>query len=240
MKESRYFYEPDVKPNGELSAEESAHAARVLRLKEGDTIFLIDGKGTFHEAEMSLVNARHCIYKVKKSMPQEKKWTAGIHLAIAPTKAMERMEWLVEKATEIGFDTLTLLACKFSERKTLRTDRLERIIVSAVKQSRKPWLPAVNGMTAFEEFVKRPATGRKFIAHCYAQAERRDFFKRLEDTGKEEDITVMIGPEGDFSIEEVRMAELNGFEPVTLGESRLRTETAGLYAVMMAQLARRK
>lgn len=239
MKESRYFYEPDVKPSGELSAEESAHAVRVLRLKEGDTIFLIDGKGTFHEAAVSLVNARHCMYEVVKSIPQEKRWKANIHLAIAPTKTMERMEWLVEKATEIGFDSLTLLDCKFSERKTLRTDRLERIVISAVKQSRKPWLPVVNGMTAYQEFVKRPTAGRKFIAHCYAETDRNDLYKRLKETNTEEDITVMIGPEGDFSIEEVRLAEHNGYEAVTLGESRLRTETAGLYAVMMSQLAQR-
>lgn len=240
MKESRYFYVPEVAANGELPTEESMHAVRVLRLKCGDEISLIDGKGTFYKAEVTLIEARHCMYEVRESIPQKKEWNANIHLAIAPTKTADRMEWLVEKITEIGFDALTLLDCKFSERKTMRTDRLNRIVVSAVKQSRKPWLPTINVMTPFQKFIESPIKGRKYIAHCYPEIERNDFFQCLQSTDKDDDITILIGPEGDFSIDEVRLAMLNGYESVTLGKSRLRTETAGLCAVMMSQLVKRK
>ena len=156
---------------------------------------------------------------------------------------MGRMEWMAEKATEIGFDEISFLDCKFSERKTLRTDRIEKIIISAVKQSRKGWKPTVNEMSPFHHFIENCSNqGRKYICHCYPEIARADFFTAIsndESSLSGEDITVLVGPEGDFSIDEVHYALAHGFESVTLGNSRLRTETAGLSAVMMSQLARR-
>ena len=149
------------------------------------------------------------------------------------------MEWLAEKATEIGFDELSFLHCAFSERKVLRADRIEKIVVSAAKQSRKPWMPQVNALESFKDFITRPREGRKFIAHCYEEIEKKDFFNEIMDGKKNEKITVLVGPEGDFSIDEVQLAMAQGYESISLGESRLRTETAGLMAVTMAQISLR-
>ena len=147
---------------------------------------------------------------------------------------------MAEKATEIGFDELDFLDCKFSERKTLRNDRVERIVVSAMKQSHKGHKPMVGEMEPFGDYVTRPREGRKFIAHCYAEIERKDLFATLQTIASEEPVTVLVGPEGDFSIDEVRLAMTHGYEPISLGKSRLRTETAGLSAVMMANLTKRQ
>lgn len=246
MKEERFFYVPNASESIELPDEEAKHAIRVLRLHEGDGIFLQDGIGTFYHAIVSMTNNKHCYYSIDQTLPQKRMWRGRIYLAIAPTKMMERMEWLVEKATEIGFDEITFLDCKFSERNVIRTDRIEKIVVSAFKQSRKAWLPLVNGMTKFNDFVNEPFKGRKFICHCYNEIPRSDFFTEISsgvgkntDEKAADDILALVGPEGDFSIDEVRYAIKRGFTSVTLGTSRLRTETAGLYAIMMSQLARR-
>lgn len=242
MKEVRYFYVPDAANQTELPPEEATHALRVLRLKAGDEIFLMDGEGVFYRAEVSMASSKHCLYDVLETMPQERAWNGRIHLAIAPTKMMDRIEWMAEKCTEIGFDEISFLNCKFSERKVLRADRIEKIVVSAVKQSHKAWKPVVNDLTSFKEFITAPRKGRKFICHCYEEVEKKDFFTELSQPyeGADGDITVLVGPEGDFSIDEVRLALENGYESVSLGTSRLRTETAGLVAVTMANLARRK
>lgn len=240
MKETRYFYVPDAAHQSELPSDEATHATRVLRLKSGDEMFLMDGAGTFYRAEVTLVSNKKCLYEIRETMPQEKTWNGKIHLAIAPTKMTDRIEWLVEKATEIGFDDITFLNCRFSERKVLRIDRIEKIVVSAMKQSRKPWIPQVHEMMAFTDFVKANHTGKKYIAHCYEEIVRNDLFDELLSMNTPNDITVMIGPEGDFSIDEVEFAMSHGFESISLGNSRLRTETAGLSAVMMAQLTLRK
>ncbi len=242
MKEVRYFYVPDAAHQTELPPEEATHALRVLRLKAGDEIFLMDGEGVFYRAEVSMASSKHCLYDVLDTMPQQRAWNGRIHLAIAPTKMMDRIEWMAEKCTEIGFDEISFLNCKFSERKVLRADRIEKIVVSAVKQSHKAWKPVVNDLTTFKEFITSPRQGRKFICHCYEEVEKNDFFTELSQPyeGADGDITVLVGPEGDFSIDEVRLALENGYESVSLGTSRLRTETAGLVAVTMANLARRK
>ena len=242
MKEVRYFYVPDAANQTELPPEEATHALRVLRLKAGDEIFLMDGEGVFYRAQVSMASSKHCLYDVLDTMPQERAWNGRIHLAIAPTKMMDRIEWMAEKCTEIGFDEISFLNCKFSERKVLRADRIEKIVVSAVKQSHKAWKPLVNDLTTFKEFVTAPRQGRKFICHCYEEVEKKDFFSELSQPyeGADGDVTVLVGPEGDFSIDEVRLALENGYESVSLGTSRLRTETAGLVAVTMANLARRK
>ena len=240
MKEARYFYVPDACDHQELPEEEAQHAIKVLRLSEGDEIFLMDGCGTFYRATVSLVSKRHCMYSIAGTLPQEKAWRGHIHLAIAPTKMMERMEWLAEKAAEIGFDELSFLNCKFSERHQIRIDRIDKIVVAATKQSRKPWKPQVNDICSFDDFVRQPHDGRKYIAHCYNEIGRKDFFNHIQSLPPDENLTVLIGPEGDFSIDEVRLAMANGCKSITLGNSRLRTETAGLMGVAMAQITKRK
>ena len=170
--------------------------------------------------------------KVVEKTEQEPFWKGHLHLALAPTKNMDRMEWLAEKATEIGFDELTFLNCRFSERKVIKTERVEKIVVSAVKQSLKARKPVVNEMTDFRRFMEREFTGQKFIAHCYEGENPllRDVLR------KDEDAVVLIGPEGDFSPEEVALAAEKGFQAVSLGKSRLRTETAALVAVHLMNL----
>lgn len=239
MKEARYFYVPNATEDNELPTDEAIHAIRVLRLKIGDDIFLIDGKGNFYEAVVTLANSKHCLYKITQTLVQNKTWKGHIHLAIAPTKDISRIEWLVEKATEIGFDEISFLNCQFSERKNLRIDRIERIVISAMKQSRKAWKPIVNNMLSFEDFMQKEVTGQKFICHCYNEIEKTDFFSNINNSGLFEGITVLIGPEGDFSINEVHQALQQQYKSTTLGNSRLRTETAGLAAVLMANLANR-
>lgn len=239
MKEARYFYVPNATEYNELPTDEAIHAIRVLRLKIGDDIFLIDGKGNFYEAVVTLANSKHCLYEITQTLVQNKTWRGHIHLAIAPTKDISRIEWLVEKATEIGFDEISFLNCQFSERKNLRIDRIERIVISAMKQSRKAWKPIVNNMLSFEDFMQKEVTGQKCICHCYNEIEKTDFFSNINNSGLFEDITVLIGPEGDFSINEVHKALQQQYKSTTLGNSRLRTETAGLAAVLMANLANR-
>lgn len=242
MKETRYFYVPNAATETELPLDEAMHALRVLRIKSGDEIFLMDGEGSFYRAEVTLAATKRCLYEIRETMPQDRAWNGHVQLAIAPTKMVDRMEWMAEKATEVGFDELSFLNCSFSERKVMRTVRLDKIIVSAVKQSHKAWKPIVNQMVSFKDFIDAPRKGKKFICHCYEEVERKDYFTEL---GKacgtdDDDVTVLIGPEGDFSIDEVRYAVDHGYESVTLGTSRLRTETAGLMAVAIANLMRRK
>ena len=237
MKETRFFYVPDAAQATALPPEEAIHAVRVLRMQAGDKMSLLDGQGYFHEAEVTMVTSKHCAYAILSSVAADKGWKGHIHLAMAPTKMMDRIEWLAEKATEVGFDELSFLSCKFSERKVINLSRIEKIVVSAMKQSRKPYKPVVNDMAAFAHFVTTPRKGRKFIAHCYAEIPRVDLFTTLQELSANESCTVMIGPEGDFSLDEVRLAMENGFEPVSLGTARLRTETAALMAVTMAQLS---
>ncbi len=240
MKEIRFFYVPDAGSVNELPQEEATHALRVLRLQVGDEINLMDGVGNFYRAEVSLATHKRCLYEILETLPQKPAWRGRIHLAIAPTKMMDRIEWMAEKATEIGFDQLSFLNCKFSERKTIRIDRIDKIVISAVKQSHKAWKPIVDDMVSFRDFVSAPRQGRKFICHCYEEVKKADLFEELQKPFADEgDVTVLVGPEGDFSIDEVKMAIANGFESVSLGTSRLRTETAGLMAVAMANLARR-
>lgn len=243
MKEERYFYVPDATTSSELPQEEAVHATRVLRLTEGDHIFLMDGKGTFYEAEVTMTTGKRCSYRIIESLPQQRIWNAHIHLAMAPTKMMERVEWMAEKATEIGTDEFSFLECQFSERRKMREDRVDKIVVAATKQSHKAWKPIVNPLCSFKDFIMQPREGRKFICHCYDEVERKDLFELIQSYAKEDDtsksVTILVGPEGDFSIDEVRLALEHGYESVSLGKSRLRTETAALSAVMMAHLGMR-
>ena len=240
MKETRFFYVPNAGQENEMPTEEALHALRVLRIKSGDEINLMDGVGNFYRAEVTLAATKRCLYEVKEVLPQQPAWHGHVHLAIAPTKVMDRIEWMAEKATEIGFDELSFLNCKFSERKTMRTVRLDKIVISAVKQSHKAWKPIVNQMVSFKEFIAQPRKGRKFICHCYEEFEKVDLMTELQKPYDEDaDVTVLVGPEGDFSVDEVKLAIANGYESASLGSGRLRTATAGLMSVAMANLTRR-
>ena len=211
---------------------ESQHCARVLRMKENDTLFITDGKGFFYRALLLQANPKSCIVSIEEEIPQPKDWNFDLHIAFAPTKNLDRMEWFVEKATEIGMDTFTPLKCRYSERKNINSARLEKIMVSAMKQSQKSRLPPFDEMMKFEEFIKQPFSGQKFIAHCY------DSIKTplTQACKKNTNTLILIGPEGDFSEEEVAKSIEHGFIPISLGESRLRTETAALVACHSVQV----
>ncbi len=238
MKEIRSFYVPDALTATELPPEEAMHALRVLRMKIGDEMVLMDGKGNYYRAEVTLAHTKHCLYEIKEQMPQQRQWQGHIHLAIAPTKMMERIEWMTEKAVEVGLDELSFINCQFSERRLVKIPRLEKIMISAVKQSHKAWATQLNEIVPFDTFIRQPREGHKYIAHCYEEVPRTYLFDELCQLSESEDATVLIGPEGDFSIDEVRQAVAAGYVSVHLGKSRLRTETAGLSAVMMMQLAK--
>ena len=238
MKEVRSFYVPDALTATELPPEEAMHALRVLRMKIGDEMVLMDGQGNYYRAEVTLAHTKHCLYEIKEQMPQQRQWQGHLHLAIAPTKMMERIEWMTEKAVEIGVDEISFLNCQFSERRLVKIPRLEKIMVSAVKQSHKAWATQLNEIVNFDTFIKQPREGYKYIAHCYEEVPRTYLFDELQKIAVSDDTTVLIGPEGDFSIDEVRQAVAEGYISVHLGKSRLRTETAGLSAVMMMQLAK--
>ena len=242
MKEEHFFYVPDAANRQELPEEEAKHAVRVLRLSAGDPLFITDGAGSFYHAVVRETNNKHCFYEIQQTLPQQRLWKGRVHIAMAPTKMMDRVEWFVEKATEIGVDTFSFLSCRFSERKVIRTDRLEKIVLSAVKQSKKAWVPEVNDMVDFKSFIDSHPTGLRFIAHCYDEIAKEDFFELLchhPQAADEREITILIGPEGDFSVDEVQYAIQQGFVSISLGAARLRTETAALSAVMMAQLCQR-
>lgn len=245
MKETRFFYDPQI--SGELPQDEAKHATRVLRLTAGDELLLMDGNGSFFRAEITVADNHRCLYRILETMPQEPAWEGHIHLAMAPTKLNDRVEWFAEKATEIGMDELSFLDCKFSERRVIKCERIDKILISAVKQSHKAWKPVLNEMTSFERFIKQERKGDKFICHCYDEEDieggepnacAKPFLMDVLRRGVE--TTVLIGPEGDFSVDEVRLAQKNGYRSVSLGTSRLRTETAALVAVHMMQLINQK
>lgn len=226
------FYTPDIQTRAELPEEEAQHCVRVLRLSTGAPVTLTDGKGNFYRAEINAAGNKRCTVNILETIPQEPLWTGHLHIAMAPTKNMDRTEWFAEKATEIGFDELTFLNCRFSERKVIKTERISKILISAIKQSLKARLPKLNEMTDFNKFITQPFEGQKFIAHCYEGD--KPWLKEVIRKG--EDALVLIGPEGDFSEEEVRKALENGFTPISLGKSRLRTETAALVACHLLNL----
>lgn len=238
MKETRFFYVPNAATQTELPAEEAAHAVKVLRLQVGSQLILMDGCGMFYRAEVTMAANHHCMYRILESLPQPRQWQGSIHLAIAPTKMNERIEWLTEKAVEVGIDELSFLNCQFSERRQLKTERIRKIVVSAVKQSHKAYIPEVGELTPFRAFIESHSSGNRYIAHCYDEVPRANLFDQLCTLNDTDDAVVLVGPEGDFSIDEVRMAVAAGFTSVDLGKSRLRTETAGLAAVMMMQLSK--
>lgn len=221
------FYTPDITGNQyTLPEEESKHCVKVLRLETGDKISLIDGKGGFYHCEILQANAKRCEVKCIEKIEAYGKKDFHIHIAIAPTKNIERIEWFLEKCTEIGIDEITPLLCDHSERKIIKEERLEKVIISAMKQSLKAYLPRLHPLTEFSRFVKNHENTLKCIAHC--DEGNKKLLHEIYFPGR--DITVLIGPEGDFSSNEIKLALEQNFIPVTLGESRLRTETAGIVA----------
>lgn len=222
----RLFYTPDITSNPELPEEEAKHCVRVLRLSEGAEIDLTDGKGYFYKAIIEQAHPKHCLVSIARTIPQPPSWPFYLHIAVAPTKNIDRLEWFAEKATEVGINAITCLNCRHSERKELKTERVEKILISAMKQSLKASLPRLTGMTDFTAFVGQPFDGRKFIAHC--EPGDKPLLKHACLPG--ENALILIGPEGDFSAEEIKIAQEAGFTAISLGESRLRTETAALTA----------
>ncbi len=219
------FYSPEI-ANGILHFDEteSKHAVRVLRLKTGDEIHIIDGIGTLYKASITDANQKKCSFQVLEKISDFEKRPYYLHIAIAPTKNIDRLEWFLEKATEIGIDEITPLLCDHSERKIIKPERLNKILVSAAKQSLKAYIPKLNPLQTFHDFIMNDLKGQKCIAHCY------DSEKTTLKSVTESNLTILIGPEGDFSPEEVKIASEQGFQAVSLGNSRLRTETAGVVA----------
>lgn len=224
------FYNPELTKDTKqfsFNKTESRHIVRVLRKKEGDKIFITNGLGQLFTSEILFADDKKCLVKITDLETQKKDRNYYLHLAIAPTKLNDRFEWFLEKATEIGIDEITPIICKHSERKELKTERMEKIIHSASKQSLKFHFPKLNEPINFNAFVHSKFSGQLFIAHC-EETDKKSLKSELKPTLK---TTILIGPEGDFSTKEIQLSLDNNFIPVSLGKSRLRTETAGLVAV---------
>ncbi len=227
------FYVPNINSNEVVLDEtESKHAVRVLRLVVGNTVQLVDGKGGFYDAEITDANPKKCRLTIKKTIREFGKKNFRLHMAVAPTKNIDRFEWFLEKATEIGVDEITPLFSEHSERKSVKPERLEKILVSAMKQSVKAYLPQLNEMVSFNDFIESCTTENRFIAHCYEG--EKDHLKNV--VNKNKDVVILIGPEGDFSPEEVEQAKKYFFKEVSLGTARLRTETAAVVACHIVNL----
>ena len=229
-------FAPDLTPAAatyQLSEEESKHAVRVLRLNEGDAIDLLDGRGGLYTATVAAANPKRCQLRIThhETVAPRPYFT---HVAVAPTKNLDRMEWFVEKAVEIGVERISFLRCARSERRELKLERLEKIAISALKQSGQAWLPQLDELVDYAAFVAGVAPGTTFIAHL--EAGERTALAQVASAGL--GCCVLIGPEGDFTPAEINLALGRGIRPVTLGTSRLRTETAALAAVFTAHLAR--
>ena len=224
------FYAPDITtPLYTLDEIESGHCVRVLRLQEGDTLNITDGRGTLYDAEVVDAHPKRCSVRIVAEHHNWEQRSYGLTVAVAPTKNIDRIEWFVEKATECGIDRIIPTLCDHSERKIIKGERLEKIAISAMKQSLKAYLPDIAPLTPLREVLTTPFEGTKLIAHCEEEAERVFIGSELKAG---DNVLILIGPEGDFSPEEIALARKNGFREVSLGDCRLRTETAALAATM--------
>jgi 16S rRNA (uracil1498-N3)-methyltransferase len=222
------FYTPDIDSDiYSLNEEESRHCRLVLRLREGDPVHLTNGKGTMFESRILDSRSKLVTVEIVSRTDNYNRRDYRLHMAVAPTKNIDRFEWFLEKATEIGVDEFTPLLCEHSERRQIRTDRLFKVITSAVKQSLKAYHPVLNEMTDFNEFISRERQGGKYIAHL----EENDPVLLKEVFEKTQEVTILIGPEGDFSSGEISKGIKQGYLCVSLGNSRLRTETAAIAAI---------
>lgn len=222
------FYNPNILESTTqftFDKEESKHIVKVLRKNIGDTLHITNGKGWLFTAKITIPDIKKCTASIVSKTLQPK-YSYNLHLAVAPTKMNDRYEWFLEKATEIGIDSITPIICDHSERKVIKRERFEKILQSAMKQSLSCYLPKLNEVISFKNFIKQDFNGDLFIAHC-EETGRKSLKKLLQP---KRDITILIGPEGDFSVKEIEMTLANNFIPVTLGETRLRTETAAIVA----------
>jgi 16S rRNA (uracil1498-N3)-methyltransferase len=219
------FYTPQIEGDTyQLEEQESKHAIRVLRLGRGDAVVLVDGVGGWYDAVIADDHPKRCSLLIKSHTPTYQPLPYKLHLAVAPTKNMDRFEWFLEKATEIGVSEITPLICQRSERKQVKTERLDRILVSAMKQSLRAYKPVLNDPIPMDAFLRVQREGTLGIAHCYP-LDRRGVYE-LDASGN---FTLLVGPEGDFTEEEVDSALAAGYVPFHLGNSRLRTETAAVH-----------
>ncbi len=220
------FYSSEISSNTcILDQNESRHCIKVLRMSEGTPVSIIDGSGSLFEGVITNADPRRCIVTISNTLKNFEKRDYRLHIAISPVKNQERFEWFVEKSVEIGIDEITPLICKNTEKPGIKTERLNNIIISAMKQSLKALKPVLNPPAKFDEFVNRDSEGTRMIAHCNCPCNKvEDVYKRGMDA------VMLIGPEGDFSEDEIKLATGKGFIPVHLGRSRLRTETAGIAA----------
>ncbi len=222
------FYCPDIKSNPILPESDSQHCVRVLRMREGDALEVVDGRGVRYVCRLLEAHPKHAMVEIVEAKEQPLHWSHHITLAVAPTKLNDRMEWLVEKLVEIGINRIVPVRCAHSERKEIKHDRLEKIAISAMKQSLKATLPQIDEMMPLSDFLKSVDAEQRFMGYCSDEYERA-LLSRSAKPGLS--TAILIGPEGDFSSEEVTAAIAAGFKPVTLGDNRLRTETAALVAV---------
>lgn len=225
------FFAPDIATTLTLPEEESRHCVRVLRLVEGDEIEVIDGCGNLYHCSIALAHSKQCAVTIINRVSCPPHWGTKIMLAVAPTKNLDRFEWMAEKCTEMGVDRITPLLCRHSERKVLKTERLKKILVAATKQSLKAQIPQFDELTPIEDFLAETSNSQRFIAYCDVSLPRDERKSLAQVYDPTRDAVVMVGPEGDFDPQEVQAALNVGFIPVTLGDSRLRTETAALMAV---------
>lgn len=221
-----WFFAPDIATTLQLPEEEAKHAIKVLRHKAGDTLQVADGKGVLYTVTLLHAHPKKAAVRIEERELLQPPRGLHLHLAVAPTKNSSRMEWLLEKATEIGIEEVSFLQCEHSERKHIKMERWERVVISAMKQSRKTTVPILHDLQPLRQWVQQDFAGQQFIAHLSASAQ--PLGRLLVPKGR---VTVLVGPEGDFSKEELKWAQQNGFQSVTLSPYRLRTETAALVAV---------
>ena len=222
------FYAPDIKLTGQLPESDSQHAVRVLRMREGDELQIVDGKGSVMTCRIVDAHSKHTSVEILDTKEEILPWSQQLTVAVAPTKHMDRMEWMVEKMTEIGVNRIIPMLCERSERKEIKVERLEKIAVSAMKQSLKATLPTIDAMTRLREILEKATGINKYAGYCDESLPRIDF---TESYVPRSDTLILIGPEGDFSPTEIKMAIDMGVTPVTFGKNRLRTETAALYGL---------
>ena len=226
------FYAPEISlPRYTLPEEESKHCVRVLRMSIGDELFLTDGRGSMYRCKVVNDNVKRCEVEVVEHLEEYGRLPYSLSMAVAPTKNIDRFEWFLEKATEVGISEVWPIECEHSERRQIKEDREEKVITAAVKQSLKAYHPTLHPLTPLKKLLAMPFDGQKYIAHCNSELGEREYLGSIVKKG--ENMLILIGPEGDFSPEEIKFALQNGFKPISLGNQRLRTETAAVVATVI-------
>ena len=226
------FYAPEISlPRYTLPEEESKHCVRVLRMSIGDELFLTDGRGSMYRCKVVNDNVKRCEVEVVEHLEEYGRLPYSLSMAVAPTKNIDRFEWFLEKATEVGISEVWPIECEHSERRQIKEDREEKVITAAVKQSLKAYHPTLHPLTPLKRLLAMPFDGQKYIAHCNSEIGEREYLGSIVKKGG--NVLILIGPEGDFSPEEIKFALQNGFKPISLGNQRLRTETAAVVATVI-------